>query len=337
MPISSVRGTLRPGDGGRVDYRDAKAVGDAGERQVADLLRRHAQSCPPARYLSDVLLSVGKMTAQLDHVLIDPRGILVVEVKVRNAYLRGTGDERKWTAVYGGSRSTFQNPLEQMTRQRNTLSQALRGGGWPIPPDVLQSLVVFVGANIEALELDSHNRQRVRTIEQLSAFLRDRVLLAAPLAMTGEQVEYCFQQLWALNRSADPDVQRRHAEYRGGASISGTVQSPTPALPAPVPGAQSAPPPMPASTRPLATLSGNPNRSRSKAAVVQGRSNTPRSSTRLSKKEREVRGFLVKAGVVVVVGIWMATGGLKACMDVYTRSFMQAAPKPSSVVVPVAK
>jgi hypothetical protein len=224
-----------------VEYGEAKAVGDIGERRVAERLRAYCTENPPSGFLSNVLIRSGRMTAQLDHVLIDPYGILIVEVKVRNGRIRGTADEKKWTAVYGGMTKTFQNPLEQLRGQRNTLSKTLRGVSDPIDLDLIQGMVVFVDAGISALELDLHGRKHVTTVDRLAAALRERTTKEAA-ALTHVEVCRRYEQLRLLDQSADPAVQAAHAAYRGGASL------PTPkvvALP---------------TARPTVTFSGNPHR-----------------------------------------------------------------------------
>jgi len=230
-----------------VEYGEAKAVGDIGEQRVADRLRVYCVEHPPAAFLSNILVRSGRMTAQLDHVLIDSHGMLIVEVKVRNGRVRGTADEKRWTAVYGGMTKTFQNPLEQLRGQRNTLSKTLRGVSDPIDLDLIQGVVVFVDADIGYLELDSHSKKRVTSVERLASVLRERATQEGGGLSDAEISRRC-EQLRLLDQSADLSVQARHAAYRGGASGPST---PVVALPAP---------------HPKVTFSGNPHRPGPKAA-----------------------------------------------------------------------
>jgi len=231
-----------------VEYGEAKAVGDIGEQRVADRLRVYCVEHPSAAFLSNILVRSGRMTAQLDHVLIDSHGMLIVEVKVRNGRVRGTADEKRWTAVYGGMTKTFQNPLEQLRGQRNTLSKTLRGVSDPIDLDLIQGVVVFVDADIGYLELDSHSKKRVTSVERLASVLRDRATQEGGGLSDAEVLHRC-EQLQLLDQSADPSVQASHAEYRGGASLPST---PVVAVPA---------------RRPEVTFSGNPHRPGPKAAA----------------------------------------------------------------------
>jgi hypothetical protein len=321
-------------------YSQAKAVGDAGERRVADVLMRYRGEHQPVGYLPNVLLEVGKMTAQLDHVVIDRHGILMIEVKVRNAFLRGTADQPRWTAVYGASNKSFQNPLEQLTRQRNTLREALRSVSDPIDADLVQSVVVFVGADVHALDLDSASRRRVTTLEHLPALLRERAAVTEGLTLTDERVSRRYEQLHALDRSADPEVQARHAAYRGGASVPAVVepQSQPVAQTAPLVGVPTASPAPP----PKVTLSGNPYRPQARPAtsrpvVWANRTAMParppsraRTSKRASKREQAAVELIVTLIVMMAVMGWLSSGGLASCMSGYVHSV-------TSQSVPVSK
>lgn len=323
-----------------MEYREAKAVGDAGERRVADVLMRYRGEHQPVGYLPNVLLEVGKMTAQLDHVVIDCHGILTIEVKVRNAFLRGTADQPRWTAVYHASNRTFQNPLEQLTRQRNTLREALRHASDPIDADLVQSLVVFVGADIHALDLDSASRSRVTTLERLPALLRERADVTEGLTLTDERVSRRYEQLRLLDRSADPEVQARHAAYRGGASLPVAVETSgqpvVPAEPQSQPVTRTAPlagvPNVRLVTPPKITLSGNPYRPQARPATPRPPSwapatavparppSRPQTSKRASRREKAVTELIVTLIVMVALMGWLSSGGLASCMSGYVRS-----------------
>jgi len=284
-----------------VDYGEAKAVGDIGEQRVAERLRAYCTENPPSGFLSNVLVRSGRMTAQLDHVLIDPHGILIVEVKVRNGRIRGTADEKKWTAVYGGTTKTFQNPLEQLRGQRNTLSKTLHGISDPIDLDLIQGVVVFVDADITALELDSPARQHVTTVDRLAAALRER----ATSEVAGlSHVEICrrYEQIRLLDQSADPAVQTAHAAYRGGASL-------------PAPKVVALP-----TARPTVTFSGNPHRPG--PPVVRENPFAFKVSGRPMTRKQEKRFIAgVQFAVMCIFLLCLVTGALNPILTAGTRWF----------------
>jgi len=210
-----------------VDFPAGKVVGDVGEHRVAELLRHYADANPPARYVSDLMLSRGTITSQMDHVLIDAHGVLIIEVKTwRDASVLGTADEKSWTVVYHGfSKQRTLSPLRQLMTQRDALRKALRDAKAPLGPDELSSVVVFVGTKIDRLDLDDENRRRVTTIDDLGALLAMRAAAGSETVLDDSAVARRFLQLDALNRSDDAGVQQQHAAYRGGASAGPAAQA----------------------------------------------------------------------------------------------------------------
>jgi len=288
-----------------VDYREAKAVGDIGEQRVADRLRVYCVEHPPAAFLSNILGRSGRMTAQLDHVLIDSHGMLIVEVKVRNGRVRGTADERRWTAVYGGMTKTFQNPLEQLRGQRNTLSKTLRGVSDPIDLDLIQGVVVFVDADIGYLELDSHSKKWVTSVERLASVLRERATQEGGGLSDAEISRRC-EQLRLLDQSADLSVQASHAKYRGGASLPST---PVVAVPA---------------RRPEVTFSGNPHRPGGlEREIIPSNWGSPRAPSRpLTRKEQRRQAAIAEFVAICVLLLCLFTGMLGPIINAMTRMFV---------------
>lgn len=194
----------------------AQAIGDVGERAVSQALQRLAPRYG-FRQLDNILVQVRSMTGQLDHVVIDSRGIVVLESKVRrNALIKGRDVEKSWTACYrSGNHSSFQNPIAQNREHENLLLQALNQPGSPLDPDYLESVVVFVDADITHLELKSSERTRVLDIEDLEQYFVERAA-HVPLREPWDpaKVDVVTAALVSLDRSGDEATQRRHDQYR---------------------------------------------------------------------------------------------------------------------------
>lgn len=196
-------------------FERAKSVGELGERRVAEELARLAP-----RYgmhvINDVLLKVGSMTAQLDHVVVDRFGVLILESKVRRgAYIKGNHVEKKWTACYGrGKNKAFQNPLAQNREHENALLQALGTVGKPLSPDYVKSAVVFVGADLSGLQLDALARARVIDVSALAHLIETRHAFALnPGDLDEGDIREIAGLIAGLDRSRDPEVVEQHASY----------------------------------------------------------------------------------------------------------------------------
>jgi len=81
-----------------------------------------------------------KGTTQIDHLVVAPTGVFVVETKNYAGWIFGSADSRQWTQTLRGRKSRFQNPLHQNALHINALAAATG-----IPKDRFKSVVYFVG------------------------------------------------------------------------------------------------------------------------------------------------------------------------------------------------
>lgn len=64
-------------------------------------------------------------TAQIDHLIISPFGLFVIETKNKKGWIFGSEDGAKWTQVIYSRKYKFQNPLRQAFRQKKVLAEFL--------------------------------------------------------------------------------------------------------------------------------------------------------------------------------------------------------------------
>lgn len=82
----------------------------------------------------------GKGTTQIDHVVVSPFGIFVIETKNYAGWIFGDSNSRYWTQVIYGKKSRFQNPLHQNALHVRALVQATG-----LPVSSFHNLVYFAG------------------------------------------------------------------------------------------------------------------------------------------------------------------------------------------------
>lgn len=141
-----------------MDERAAQARGAQGEARVDRLLGELSGELGFA-YASDLLFDFNGKTTQIDHVIIDRCGILVIETKTYSALLKGTSDDQQWTACYkNGDHRSLQNPLRQNDTHCKILSELLFQFGRPLSESYIQSLVVFANGALQGLELSGVDR-----------------------------------------------------------------------------------------------------------------------------------------------------------------------------------
>lgn len=110
-----------------------------GEFKVSRLLEKHLQ--PPAYHvLNDVTVPSINGTTQVDHVVVSPHGIFVIETKNYSGWIFGSARNREWTQTIRGKKSSFQNPIHQNYAHIKALEAATG-----LDESVLHSIVVFVG------------------------------------------------------------------------------------------------------------------------------------------------------------------------------------------------
>ena len=88
----------------------------------------------------DVIIPSSHGTTQIDHILVSPFGIFVVETKNYKGWIYGSEDQSTWTQVIYKSKHKFQNPLRQTHRHKKVLSKYLGIGESCILP-----VISFVG------------------------------------------------------------------------------------------------------------------------------------------------------------------------------------------------
>jgi len=117
-----------------------KNKGNAGERKVSNSLNFHLDE---KRYciLNDVIISdnIGGST-QIDHVVLSPFGIFVVETKNLKGWIFGSVNSKMWMLQVFNEKYQFYNPIKQNYKHIACLSKLTK-----LPKKYFFPIVVFVG------------------------------------------------------------------------------------------------------------------------------------------------------------------------------------------------
>ena len=118
----------------------ARFKGWSGERAVSKGLSR----LDPATYRAfhDIYLPRpdGQGTTQLDHVVVSPFGIFVIETKNYRGWIFGSEKQAQWTQQIYRQKNRFQNPLHQNDLHVRALMECLE-----LPRDAFLQVVFFIG------------------------------------------------------------------------------------------------------------------------------------------------------------------------------------------------
>ena len=92
------------------------------------------------RRFHNVIIPAKSGTTQIDHILVSPYGLFIVETKNIKGWIFGSENQSKWTQTLYRKKYSFQNPLRQTFRQKKTLSDFL-----DIDESIMHIVVYFVG------------------------------------------------------------------------------------------------------------------------------------------------------------------------------------------------
>jgi len=90
-------------------------------------------------------------TTQIDHLVVSPYGLFIVETKNISGWIFGSENRSKWTQVLYRNKYSFQNPLRQAFRQKKILCEFLG-----LDQSKVQTIVYFVGNCKFKTELPDH-------------------------------------------------------------------------------------------------------------------------------------------------------------------------------------
>jgi restriction system protein len=88
----------------------------------------------------DVIIPAKNGTTQIDHLLVSPYGLFIVETKNIKGWIFGSENQSKWTQSLYGKMYSFQNPTHQTFRQKKILSEYLS-----LNESIIHTVIYFVG------------------------------------------------------------------------------------------------------------------------------------------------------------------------------------------------
>lgn len=155
----------------RINY--AKIRGKFGEKRISKLLMYL-----PDEYtiFNDVYIHENSKSVQIDHIVLSPYGIFVIETKNFKGWIYGSENATQWAQNIYGTKFMFHNPLLQNYSHVKALHSLF---GYPI--QFFIPIVVFVGNAELKGNYPNHNvvyrAQLLSTIEQYkNVVLRDDML-----------------------------------------------------------------------------------------------------------------------------------------------------------------
>ena len=146
--------------------------GKLGELYVSKGLRK---KLPNNQYsiINDVTLPLDDGgTTQVDHIVVSPFGVFVIETKNMKGWIFGSEKQAKWTQTIYRTKHSFQNPLRQNYKHTQTLAQLLN-----LPAELFHSVIIFT----PNAELKSSMPTNVGHLKAMIAFIKSfKTILITP-------------------------------------------------------------------------------------------------------------------------------------------------------------
>lgn len=179
---------------------DSGFIGRAGERRVR---RRLGSLCRRGgwRLLNDVFIRSCGKESQIDHILIGPSGVFVIETKNYGGTISGKAADREWFQTLD-RRRPFYNPVRQNSGHVRALRDLLDG---VCPPWCIRSVVVFPSQG----RLDTDTDIAVGLDR-----LRDRILSFPAGSLTQEQADAVASVIRNANIVSRKERRRHVREIR---------------------------------------------------------------------------------------------------------------------------
>ena len=182
------------------------------------------------------MLPSGKGTTQIDHILVAPNAVFVIETKDVNGWVFGSPGQRNWTQTYIADRMSrriglksrrfsFYNPLWQNEGHARALANISMVDRWRIRP-----IVVFVGdfefkTSDKYLPFSEHEKiardnivWRMRgviceSLAELHRYIGYSITVSQNSEWTRQQMESAYENIRVVEVPLTAATHQKHIEY----------------------------------------------------------------------------------------------------------------------------
>jgi len=157
--------------------------GRIGERKVSRKLNFFGKYGKRYPTYHNVTLKTPDGSTQIDHILISPNGIFVIETKNLKGWIFGGENQRQWTQTLYKNKYKFQNPLFQNYKHVKALEKLLNAD-----INTIFNIVVFVGRSKFKTTMP-RNVVNIRKLVPLINTYTDKVLSSETIQSYSLEIE----------------------------------------------------------------------------------------------------------------------------------------------------
>lgn len=158
--------------------------------------------------LNDLTLPDGQgSTTQIDHILLSPNGIFVIETKNYKGWIFGGERQKMWTQKIYKKSYRFQNPIHQNYKHMKVLESVLSD---IVSPEFMHSIIVFM-PDAEFKTAMPTNVYRGASWTNYVLTLKDDVISPTQLKRIQLRLEKeILEKSWKTNREHVAQLKQRH-------------------------------------------------------------------------------------------------------------------------------
>ena len=150
--------------------------------------------------LNNVTLEITQGTTQIDHIIISPYGVFVIETKNKSGWIYGSGRQKNWTQTFPtGDKYSFQNPLRQNYKHLKVVQDM-----FSLKKYQIHNLVVFVGES----DFQTPMPQNVTEGYEFISYIKSHT----ESVLSDKQVEDIIKKLELMRLEDTKETDRKHIE-----------------------------------------------------------------------------------------------------------------------------
>lgn len=172
-------------------------IGKRGEEKVAGILNR----LPSDEYITinNVLCQKRRKSTQIDHVVVSPYGIFVIETKNYTGWILGGENSDQWIKNMYGHKYYFYNPIKQNKTHISELQKVLN-----LPADDFISIIAFS----KDAEIKVHTSQNVVNFKKIPSI----ILSYSQIKFTSQEVLQIATRIQVL-KSDEKEQVKKHTRF----------------------------------------------------------------------------------------------------------------------------
>ncbi|WP_218664906.1 nuclease-related domain-containing protein [Acinetobacter sp. Colony158] len=147
-------------------------------------------------------------TTQIDHILISPYGVFIIETKNYTGWIFGSINQKQWTQKIYKKSYRFQNPIHQNFKHLKVLEQILED---VVAPEYLHSVIVFTSRSEFKTVMPEHVCRGKDWITHVKKFNQEVIPTMKQKRIKYRIEKEILESSWKTNRTHIANLQQKNS------------------------------------------------------------------------------------------------------------------------------